>query len=330
MIITIEEHLLQGHVSVERNDNGISPWRLWHDDILLFHDESYMAKAHEAAGVRIRFQTDAKAVRLSFVSTKGEIPFDLVCEEKILRHVKAIGASGIADFDLNGEADVYEIWLPPAQSIVLKTLELMDATKFGTPHDERLKWITYGSSITQCSAASSPALTWPAIAARENDLHLTCLGYGGQCHIDPIMGEVIGSLAADLITLKLGINVYGQSSLNLRSYRPSVLNLIRTIRRLHPTVPIGVITPIFSGPRESTASSSGMTLENFREENREVVNILKESGDHDLHLYEGHDVFGSDRADYLPDDLHPNGLGYQLMGESVSEIIVQDMLAKIK
>jgi lysophospholipase L1-like esterase len=144
------------------------------------------------------------------------------------------------------------------------------------------------------------------------------------------MGEVMGSLPADLITLKLGINVYGLGSLSIRSYRPSVLNLIRTIRRFHPIAPIGVITPIFCGPREPTAGKSGMTLENYREENREVVSILKELGDGNLHAYEGHDILGPDRADYLPDDLHPNGLGYQLLGESVSQIIIQDMLSKVK
>jgi hypothetical protein len=51
---------------------------------------------------------------------------------------------------------------------------------------------------------------------------LTCLGYGGQRHLDPLIACTIRDRYADLISMCVGINIYGQGSLNVRTFLPAV------------------------------------------------------------------------------------------------------------
>lgn len=329
MIIPITEALLQGHVSVQSDEKLIQPWRLWYDKIQLFHDENFISRAACSAGVRLSFKSDAKAITLK-VHCEGDGYFDLLSDNQMLQRVKVEEGSDSIHFNCNlSKESLTEIWLPQKAICKLQSLEVHDATFFEIPEQKQKKWITYGSSISQCGEAFGPSDTWPAIVAKQNDLHLTCLGYGGQCHIDGMMGKVITSLEADVITLKLGINVYGNGSLNKRSYYPAVVNLIHTIRSKFCTTPIGIITPIISPPREKELNAVGMSLEDYRIENRRVVETFKQYGDQSIFLYEGHDIFGEDYVDYLPDELHPNGLGYQLLGENFSKVVMKDLLSKV-
>ena len=92
-----------------------------------------------------------------------------------------------------------ELWLPQFGSFQLRNLEIDDGATLQPFADARPQWVTYGSSITQCRTAASPTQTWPAIVARQHGLNLTCLGYGGQCHLDAMVARMIRDLPADYI-----------------------------------------------------------------------------------------------------------------------------------
>ena len=70
-------------------------------------------------------------------------------------------------------------------------LEIDDGSVLSADEDNRLKWVVYGSSITMGRQAVNGASTWPGIAARKMDLNLTNLGFGGECHVDPLISDVI-------------------------------------------------------------------------------------------------------------------------------------------
>lgn len=108
------------------------------------------------------------------------------------------------------------------------------------------RWLTYGSSITQSSHADSPAQTWPALVAEEHDLHLTNLGFGGECHLEPEVARMIRACTADYISICAGINIHGACSLSPRTFQSSLLGFIRIIREQHVDTPLVVISPIFS------------------------------------------------------------------------------------
>jgi len=177
-----------------------------------------------------------------------------------------------------------------------------------------------------CRTAASPARTWPAVAARLCNLSLTSLGFGGQCHLDPLVAMTLRDLSADLMTLKLGINVYGSSSLNARSYPAAVIGLVRIIRERHPYTPIGVITAIASPDRERTPNAVGCTLEDYRSMTRDASHRLMAAGDEKLFLFEGTDLFGAGDAHLLPDGLHPDAEGYELIGRRFARQVIPRLI----
>src|SRR5699024_10918236 len=148
------------------------------------------------------------------------------------------------------------VWLPQAGFSAVGGLQLHDTTRTA-PLPHRPKWVTYGSSITQCTAAGGPSATWPALVATELDWDLTCLGFGGQCQLDPIVERTFESVEADVISLCLGINSYGASTFNERSFAAQAAGFIERIRDAHPEVPIAVISPIASPEREHLPNAVG-------------------------------------------------------------------------
>ena len=99
-----------------------------------------------------------------------------------------------------------EVWLPHASPVTLLSLAIDAGTTAVIEPDPRPVWLTYGSSLTHCTRAHSPACTWPALVARQHKLHLVSLGFGGDCHMEPMLAFHIRSVKADYITMKLGIN----------------------------------------------------------------------------------------------------------------------------
>lgn len=327
-LVPISAALLQGTVHCNEDKSGLHPWRFPPERLVLINNDGFSKAARAGAGVRLRFHTDASALTLHYEGHGEDQRFDLVAAGEILQ--KAKGSQSEVAFSLEGGEMTYEIWLPPKGDVTLKTLELTDANTFSIPSDPRPRWITYGSSITQSAGATSPALTWPAIVARENNLHLTCLGFSGQCHLDPAVAEVIATTPADVVTLKIGININNQGSLNLRTFRPAMAHLVERVRRSHPSIPIGLVTSIHAPGREKQPNQHDILLEDYRNEVRAVHGILQGWGDAQLHLFEGPDLLGPDHTDHFPDGLHPNGLGYQLLGDAFSKTVMKPLLQSIK
>ena len=86
--------------------------------------------------------------------------------------------------------------------------------------DNRPRWLHHGSSISHGSIATHPTETWPVVAARLAGLDLVNLGLGGSALLDPFVARTIRDTPADLISLKLGINLVNQDLLRAGAVRP--------------------------------------------------------------------------------------------------------------
>ena len=62
---------------------------------------------------------------------------------------------------------------------------------------------------------------------------------------EAIMGRVIRDAPADVISLKLGINLVNANSMTERTFGPAVHGLLDHVRDGHPSVPVLVVSPIF-------------------------------------------------------------------------------------
>ena len=317
----------QGAISFQHTDQWTMPWRIPYDDRALFPPDALRERASMPAGVRISFRSDTQMVAGEIEPTGEPSGIDLYCDGQFQGTIELADQSRFQFQALPDGEKLIELWLPQYVPFRLRGLELTSGATV-TPYDDpRPRWVTYGSSITHCRAAESPSQTWPAIAAREHGLNLTCLGYGGNCHLEPMLARMIRDLPADFLSLKAGINIYGSGSLNGRTFIPAIIGFVQIIREKHPDTPFAVISPIFSSYRESTPNAVGFTLSAMREEVAEAVQIMKDRGDRNIHYIDGLKLFGADLAGLLPDELHPNAEGYKIMGQNFLDNVAATIFA---
>jgi len=332
------------------------------------------------SGVRLRFNTTATQVGLEFLATnlvnagaeRRQITFNLEMpgasgaqESKL---VSAASDKGNAihlnrakpgKFDLvRGESDAVwfeslpegdkccELWLPHNAFIELRALQLNKGASLSAPDpDERPRWLHYGSSISHCMEADEPALTWPAVAARKAGANLQSLGFGGQCHLDQFVARTIRDSDADVVSIKVGINVINMDSMRERVFVSSLHGFIDTIREGKPDTPIVLISPIYCPSAEHTPGPtlpdrngkfitfSGqeklregcLTLTRTRVLIGELTKQRKNQGDNNLSYLDGLSLFGAEDAGDLPDDLHPNAAGYVRMGERFAPLLAKSL-----
>jgi len=314
----------QGSISLEITDEWVMPWRIPYLEKDLFPpDDGLPLRASMAAGVRISFRSNTTSLAGAFIPCPETPKLDLYCDGK---PAGSLELGGKHAFEFNGlphEEKLIELWLPQLYEFRLKSLEVDDGATLQPFKDDHPKWITYGSSISHCGAAESPSQTWPAIVARERGLNLTCLGFGGQCHLDPMIARMIRDLPADFISIKSGINVYGANSLGPRAFKPALIGTVKTIREKHPETPIALISSIFSPERETTPNAAGFTLQQMRDEVEDAVRRLRKTGDRNVHYFNGLDLLGPDLVHRMPNDgVHPDAEGYKLIARNFLEKII--------
>lgn len=256
------------------------------------------------------------------------------------------GPVGTLTFTLpEGDHDV-ELWLPHDEGVALVELRA-DAPVGPMPDRGRRTWVHHGSSISHGSAARQPTGTWPAVAAVAAGVELVNLGFAGSALLDPFTARAIRDTPADVISLKLGINVANQDLMRLRAFGPAVHGFLDTIREGHPATPLLVVSPILCPIHEQTPGPaapdfSGMaegrlrfvamgdpaevalgrlTLEVIRAELARVV-ADRAADDPHLSYLDGRELYGE--ADHarlpLPDDLHPDAETHRLMGRRFADL----------
>jgi hypothetical protein len=160
-------------------------------------------------------------------------------------------------FDVFRRSSNAELWLPITRS-----------SKFAAEIDAGAKLIATATlwppldplQLDQSLYGSGPADgTWPAVAARIAGMHLASLGFGGQCHLDPFVARTLRDADADVITLKVGINVINMDSMRERVFTPQLHGFIDTIRNANPVrsaSPIFVRAEQHPGPTVPNAGGS--------------------------------------------------------------------------
>ena len=208
----------QGAISFRDTGEWRMPWRIPYEDRSLFPPDALRERAAMPAGVRLSFRSDTETVAGAVVPAVESSPIDLYCDGKFHGSAALEGRDGFRFDGLPAGEKLVELWLPQHGEFRLRHLEVSDGAGLELYDDRRPRWVAYGSSITHCRTAASPSLTWPAVAARACDLNLTCLGYGGGCHLEPMVAQMMRDLPADYLSMKVGINVYNAASIGRRNF----------------------------------------------------------------------------------------------------------------
>ncbi len=313
--ILLNEQTIRGALSLEKDGVFIIPWRIFHEEKEFYTPNVLNGTAEIPAGVRLTFETNASKITVEIAKSEATLEFDLVVDRMFVKTI--IITPGNTSFTVNGlgvSTKLVEIYLSQQRKVAVRNVYIPNEANWNVYASQRKKWITYGSSITQCTAAESPSKTWPAITASELDLDLICMGFSGQCHYEPMIARTIRDTPVDFISLCAGINMYGANSYNHRTFQAIIIGFIKIIREKHTTVPIVLSSPIFGTFREETPNLVGFTLIEMRELVKEIVDIFRRNGDKYIYYVDGLDILSAENESLLPDGLHPNAEGYKLMG----------------
>ncbi|MER5502766.1 MULTISPECIES: GDSL-type esterase/lipase family protein [unclassified Streptomyces] len=353
---------LRGALDLETTAAGVMPRRLpaWTKE--QYQDPSVHGVTVMPSGVRLVFRTDARALELEILTSTGQLATDphprptgmleLLVDGalagrrqtpvgNVLRMAgpKAAqrlipGKPGTVRFaGLPAGMKNVELWLPqqtPTELVALRA----DGDVLAPLQDGRRRWVHHGSSISHCIEADGPTGTWPVVAAALGGVEVINLSQAGNALLDPYVARTIRDTPADLISLKVGINIVGLSAFRLRTFGPAVHGFLDTIRDGHPDTPLLLISPVscpaleqVPGPTRTgpdgritalgdpaDVADGALSLTVVRTELARIV-AARQASDPHLHCLDGRALLGPDETDDLPDGLHPTAAAYRRMGK---------------
>lgn len=377
----ITEEFVHGAVEIGQGVHGLLPHRLTAASRRQLGGPVEPKVFHDPSGVRIRLRTESRVLRLRTWPTKISVVGDplrpapvydvwadgALHAQPVAEGGTRITVSGTAESreetepaeivigDLPPGETLVELWLPYEEHTELIDLR-SDAPVHPSPYPEQtLRWLHHGSSISHGSDAMGASHTWPAVAARtasaERPVALTNLGFGGNAKLDQFTARTIRETPADMISLKLAINVVNGDSHTLRSFTPAVHGFLDTIREgRHAETPLLVVSPLWCGIHERTPGpvewydldddaghrrifrATGdpadvrhgrLTLEILRAELERIIDLRRQQ-DENLHFLSGLELYGAADAQThpLPDGLHPDTAAHALIGERFAQQVL--------
>ncbi|WP_419955485.1 SGNH/GDSL hydrolase family protein [Neobacillus niacini] len=328
--IPLSEKLFHGAVSLEKTKEYVKPWRIPFDKKEFYPPNGISGQAVLPAGVRIKIHSNTQSIKIGIVEAVELMEMDCLINGSLVKTAYIPAGETMVSYDsLGGQSKLIEIYLSQKVPVPISGIWIDEGAEWELVDDSRLHWITYGSSITHCYYSDSPSQTWPALAAKKMDFNLTCLGYSGNCHLEPMIARMIRDLPADFISICAGINIVGGNTLSDRTFSPALIGFIETIRDVHKDVPLVIISPIFHREREKVENQVGLSLEKVRAEIVQVVDLLKRHGDQNIYYIDGLDLFGEEYEKYMPDGLHPNGAGDKILAVRFQQLIESHVPMKV-
>lgn len=371
--VPITSNLIHGALDMETTERGLVPCRLpgWAREQA---DGQLLSAQAQPAGVRLAFRTASTSVELSAhrtypafrgVAPRADCHFDIVIDGRLDRHVETSGGTRVTIDPASGSVEVdegptqtiriddlprgdktVEIWLPHYERIELVELRADEPVE-PVDFDSRPRWVHYGSSISQGSNATAPTRTWVARVAREAGLELTNLGFSGSAMLDGFVAQVIRDLPAELISVKVGINLVNAGAVHTEELAPLLDNFLDTIRQGHPETPLVVASALHCAIHEDTpgpaatdfgdgeirylatgtaedVAAGKLTLRSAREVIAEVV-ARRRTDDPHLHFVDGLALFGADDEAAYPsaDRLHPPEDAHALIAERFPDLALR-------
>lgn len=369
--ITID--MFRGLAELEDTGRGRLPHRLPRAARERCDDPQLLGAEAQPSGVRLAVRTTATVIELDILRTRVVLKgvparadgvVDLLVDGRRVEHATVYGgdlvsidpSTGVSEtqqgevatlrFDgLAPQDKTLEVWLPHYERT--EVVGVRADAPIAPAQTDRPTWVHHGSSISQGSNADTPSTTWPALVAAAANLDLVNLGFSGSAMLDPFVARAIRDQPADLISVKIGINLVNSDLMRRRAFGPAVHGFLDTIRDGHPDTPLVVIGPLHCTLHETTpgpgsfdveALASGtvrfvalgdpadalvsnpalrrLTLSGIRDHLGEIA-ARRQADDPHLTYVDGLDLYGpaDEAAHPLPDNLHPDAATHRLIAE---------------
>lgn len=176
--------------------------------------------------------------------------------------------------------------------------------------------LAYGTSITEGWSASSPALSYASLVARELDADLINLGSSGSAYCEPELARYIAERDDwDWATFELSVNML-RAGFSLSEFRKRATTFVNLVARAHPSKPVVCISlfPFFGD------LSPGLEEVHWRsspEAYRRALQEIVAEAPSNVTFLDGRDAL-SDPTGLGPDLLHPSDHGMRAIAREVS------------
>jgi lysophospholipase L1-like esterase len=177
----------------------------------------------------------------------------------------------------------------------------------------KLRYLSYGTSITHGSSATAMHLTYVRQVAWRLGADLINFGVGGAAHCEKELSDYLAQREDwDIATLALSVNMVGGFS--VEAFTKRVEYMVNTVAGANTARPVACIS-IFPHFRDFCVDEAlTEKTETFRQVLRDAVRICPHPN---VHLLEGPDML-TDKGGLSVDLIHPGDFGMIEMGERIA------------
>lgn len=289
--------------------------------------------SHHAAGLAVRFRTDATAISAQWDLRQAALAMD---------HMPATGVSGldlyawddgawqwtgvgrtVASRGVNQVAQLAEGLKPGVRTyrLYLPLYNGVDRVSLGLPPGSTLladrpsgrPLCFYGTSITQGGCASRPGMAYPAILGRWLDCATINLGFSGNGSMDLELAPLLAELDPSAYVLDALPNM------SAAQVTERVERFVGVLRAAHPSTPVVLVENIvYQRARMQLPGTGGHVSKN--EALRAAWQRMQAAGVPHLHYVPGEALLGDD-GEATVDGVHPTDLGFLRMARTLLPVL---------
>lgn len=182
-----------------------------------------------------------------------------------------------------------------------------------------LKYLAYGTSITQGMYATYAPMTYPKQVARQLGCDVINLGVSGNAYCEEAMAKYIAhELTWDFASFCISVNMLNQGK-TLEEFKAASHKFLDLIAKANPTKPMFCISvfPSFLDIGKQCGREPKSTPQAYRQGLKEVIQQL---GHDNIHYIHGPELLT--KMEHLsPDLLHPNDFGMIEISQNLSHRI---------
>ena len=308
--------------------------------------------AREAAGGRIRFQTNSTYVAIKATltihdashlshggkmeaakygfdvyvdSAEGSVYAGTVCGEAPTKNPD--GSLSTTEVLVEGTVNLGEtadrdltIYFPitsETKSVEIDVAEGSTIAPHETDYTEGKHLVFYGSSITQGGAVTKPGNTYVNTVGRNMNMEYTNFGMWGRCKGEPAFANYIAGLG----NISAFVYDFDHNISKVYQMEPVHYPFYETVRAAYPDIPIIMITrPGNNLDNTAATDPSYSTTAEMKEVIYKSYQKAVAAGDENVHFIDGESFFGYSTA-YMADGSHPNDAGQARMAEVVTSVL---------
>ncbi len=278
--------------------------------------EGFMIRARCQTGIRIRFQSDTRSLRLTMRFGRFARRFDAV--DLVVDDVFLGTFTGNRDAQPwrneifrapESSPRRFELWLPYSVESWLVALEIDDHAQLSELPLEPISWLVIGDSISQGMSCASPSRTFTALTSRAMGMNHHNTAVGGA-KMEKGAG-LTGSIPAQFATVAFGCNDWNGCK-SIPQFEADTRNLLDNLFTDHPNMPVGLITPLPAVWETGEKNKNDIWLESFR-------NVLRKLPPHypAIRLIEGPALIPADPLAFA-DGIHPNNAGMAVIARNLT------------